>query len=81
MPHGFNGWTYNNVVRFLRNHEFYFFKEKSGSHEAWIRRDEKGKDFVVEINVLTGGKTYPPLTLLTMIHQSGIDRKEWRKWG
>jgi predicted RNA binding protein YcfA (HicA-like mRNA interferase family) len=79
MPRGFNGWAYKDVVKFLKSHGFYFFKEKQGSHEAWIRRTKDG-DFIVDINKLTGGGTYPQLTLITMIGQSGIDRKEWRKW-
>lgn len=63
MAHGLRGWTYRDVVGFLRDHEFYFFKEKEGSHEAWVRVDPSGKEFVVEVNFLQGGKTYPPLTL------------------
>ena len=80
MARGLNGWSYKDVVAFLRDHEFFFSHPKFGSHEAWVRIDPGGKQFVVEVNFLQGGKTYPTLTLLTMIRQSGVDRKEWRQW-
>lgn len=68
-------WSYKDVITFLKKKEFTFYKERKGTHEAWISADGKA---VVEINVTK--KSYPPLTLLTMIRQSCIDRKEWRKW-
>lgn len=80
MARGFRGWGYKDVINFLKEKGFSFFEEKAGSHEAWIRKDASGKEFVVEVNFIRGGDTYPPLTLLTMIKQSGIDRKEWREW-
>lgn len=80
MPRGLRNWTYRDVTDFLRDHGFTFFEEREGSHEAWIRRDSNGKEFVVEVDFKQGGKAYPPLTLLTMIGQSGIERREWRRW-
>ena len=80
MSRGLNGWSYSNVIDFLREKGFSFSEELEGSHEAWIRVDESGEEFVVEVNVLQGGKTYSPRTIFTMIGQSGIDRREWRKW-
>lgn len=74
MPKGLQNWSYKDVISFLKERGFSFYKERQGSHEAWISSDGKA---VVEINVTK--KPYPPLTLLTMIRQSCIDRKEWRK--
>ncbi|MFA5013424.1 MAG: hypothetical protein WC520_02550 [Candidatus Paceibacterota bacterium] len=77
MPRGLNNWTYKDVKTFLKEKGFVFYKEKEGSHEAWISVDEK---FVVEINFIRGKDSYPPRTLETMIRQSGISKKSWREW-
>lgn len=77
MPKGLNNWTYKDVIDFLREKEFYFSKEKDGSHEVWISKD---KASTVDINFIQGNESYPIRTLETMIRQSNIDKKEWRKW-
>ncbi len=77
MPKGLKNWTYRDVRKFLTQKSFYLSDQKSGSHEYWISADKK---YVVNVNRITGQKSYPPKTLATMISQSGIDKKEWRNW-
>lgn len=77
MPNGLNNWGYRDVTNFLKKHSFNFWKEREGSHEAWISEDEK---YVVEVNFIKGKKSYPPRTLETMIGQSGITKEEWKEW-
>ena len=75
MPKGLLNWSYKDVITFLKGKGFTFYGERKGSHEAWISLDGQA---VVEVNITK--KSYPPLTMLTMIRQSCIDRKEWKKW-
>lgn len=77
MPRGLNNWKYKDVTTFLKEKGFDFYKEKEGSHEAWISNDGK---FVVEVNFIKGKDSYPVRTLETMIRQSGILKPMWRKW-
>lgn len=78
MPKGLHNWTYKQVIEFLREKEFTLYNERKGSHEAWISKDGKA---VVEVNFIQGNESYPIRTLETMIRQSELDKKEWRKWG
>lgn len=77
MPKGLHNWTYREVTDFLKEKGFTLYNERKGSHEAWISKDEKA---VVEVNFIQGNESYPIRTLETMIRQSGLDKKEWRKW-
>lgn len=77
MPNGLSNWSYRDVIKFLKDFEFTFYKYKFGSHEAWISSDKKN---IVEVNVIKNSESYPELTLKTMIRQSGLSQKEWRKW-
>ena len=76
MPNGLFNWTYKDVTVFLKENGFVFSKELKGSHEAWINLETQA---VVEINV-HGQKSFVPRTLETMIRQSKLDKKTWRKW-
>lgn len=76
MPNGLFNWTYKDVTKFLKENGFEFKNELKGSHEAWINLSTQA---VVEINV-HAQKTFLPRTLETMIRQSKIDKKVWRKW-
>lgn len=78
MPKGLHNWTYRDVVDFLREKGFTLYNERKGSHETWISKD---KTAVVEVNFVQGNESYPIRTLETMIRQSKLDKKEWRKWG
>ncbi len=77
MPKGLKNWTYKDVIDFLREKGFQFYAERKGSHEAWINNIGA----IVEVNYIQGGESYPLRTLKTMIRQSGIEQKEWIKWG
>jgi len=77
MPKGLNNWGYKDVIRFLREKNFTFYKPLPGSHEQWISSDRR---FIVDIDFKKGGHSYPPRTLESMIRDSGIPKKEWRDW-
>ncbi len=76
MPNGLFNWTYKDVTAFLKENGFVFDKELKGSHEAWYNQETQA---IVEIN-FHGQKSFPPRTLETMIRQSKLDKKVWRKW-
>ena len=76
MPNGLNNWSEDNVVQFLKDHGFSFYEQRKGSHYAY-KNSETLK--VVEINIPKD--SFVPLTLETMIRQSGLDKKHWKKWG
>lgn len=76
MPNGLFNWRFQDVIDFLNDNQFEFHEYRKGSHQAWIN---KTSGAIVEIN-FHGSKSFPPRTLETMIRQSKIDKKEWRKW-
>jgi len=76
MPKALFNWNYGDVVKFLKENGFEFGNESDGSHETWINLKTQA---VVDIN-FHGQKSFPPRTLETMIRQSKIDKKLWRKW-
>ena len=76
MPHGLANWCYKDVVAFLKEHKFEFQDYRKGSHEDWV---SKTTEAIVDID-FHGQKSFPPRTIETMIRQSKIDKKEWRKW-
>jgi predicted RNA binding protein YcfA (HicA-like mRNA interferase family) len=79
MVRRLHNWEYRDVIEFLKENGFVFLKELRGSHERWVTRGENGAiDKIVEVNFTHA--SYPPLTLKTMIRQSGIDQKHWVKW-
>jgi len=77
MARGLKNWTCREVTEFLKDRGFYFSHTK-GSHYFYVKKAEK--EYTVEVNFLTGGESYPPLTMKTMIINSGIPEKEWRDW-
>ena len=72
---GLNNWTYKNVTKFLKEHGFALVEQKRGSHENWLSEDKK---YIVDVNFRRD--EFPIRTLTSMIEDSGIDKKEWRKW-
>jgi len=76
MPRGLFNWSYRDVINFISENGFIFYKQAGGSHEYWIN---KSTDSVVDID-FHGQKSFPPKTLKSMIRQSKIDKKIWRKW-
>ncbi len=77
MPNGLFNWCYSDVTEFLKDNGFCFLNNRKGFHEAWINQESQA---VVELN-FHGQKSFPPRTLETMIRQSKLDKKVWRKWG
>ena len=79
MPNGLSNWSYRDVKDFLEKHNFKLGKNLIGSHQYWISEDSK---YVVDVNFIRGGDSYPPRTLESMIRNAGIllDKKHWRKW-
>ena len=39
MPKRLRNWKYKDVINFLKAHGFSFYKQKEGSHEAWINEE------------------------------------------
>lgn len=76
MPRGLFNWSYRDVTGFISENGFVFYKEAGGSHEYWIN---KTTGSIVDID-FHGQKSFPPKTLESMIRQSKIDKKIWRKW-
>ncbi|MDP3795098.1 MAG: type II toxin-antitoxin system HicA family toxin [bacterium] len=76
MPRGLNNWTYRDVANFLKKHGFHLADQLPGSHEAWLNEETKA---IININK-HAGRTFPPRTMDTMVRQSNIDKKIWRKW-
>jgi predicted RNA binding protein YcfA (HicA-like mRNA interferase family) len=75
MPNGLSNWSEKDVNNFLKEKGFIFYEERKGSHYALINYRTEA---IVEINLNKG--SYPIRTLETMIRQSKIQKKEWRKW-
>jgi len=75
MPNGLNNWSERDVVDFLKENGFTFHEMRKGSHYAYIN---KSTGCIVEINIPQDA--YTPRTLETMIRQSGLSKKDWRKW-
>ncbi len=75
MASGISNWSHDDVIEFLEYHGFSFGKELGGSHSAWISHDSK---CVVDVNLTKS--SYPELTMLTIISNSGLSKEHWRKW-
>ena len=76
MPNGLFNWCYKDVAAFLKDKGFKFQEYRQGSHETWVN---KTTEAIVDID-FHRQKSFPPRTLETMIRQSKINKKEWRKW-
>jgi predicted RNA binding protein YcfA (HicA-like mRNA interferase family) len=79
MARRLHNWSYREVIAFLRENDFVFFKTLGSSHERWIKHGESSQsDRIVEVNFTN--KSYPVKTLKTMIRQSDIDENQWISW-
>jgi len=74
MPRRVFNWTFNDVVRFLKKHNFRH-NYTNGSH-YYYTGSYKGKFKQVCIP-FHGNKTLKPRTLKGIIEQSGVPEKEW----
>ena len=79
MTRGLHNWSYRDVTQFLKEHGFAYHGPYFGSHELWAKLKEDGTP-ERKVEVCRPKDAYPPKTLKNMIHQSGIDEDEWRKW-
>lgn len=76
MPRGVNNWSPEDVVRFLKDHNFYLNYTK-GSHYYYVGRTDKAfRQVCVPFH---GSKSIKPRTLKGIIRQSGIPQTEWLK--
>jgi len=74
MPRGLNNWSAEDVVRFLKSHNFAFGRAK-GSHYFYIGKVE---GVMRQVCVpFHGAKTLKPRTVKGIILQSGIIKNEW----
>lgn len=69
---------YAKVAKILKNLKFVKEKEKSGSHETWVKK-YKGKGYAVTV-ANHGDKTeFKPNTLNSMVRQSGYTKEQFYK--
>ncbi len=74
MPNGINNWTYRDITKFIKIKGFKFWKEKKGSHEAWMNFSSNK---VIEL-YYHGAKTpYSPKVMKLIAFQSGISQEDW----
>lgn len=79
MTRRLHNWTYDDVIDFLKENGFTFYKEMGGSHEAWVKRGEELEpDRIVGLHFAQGG--YHVNAMKRMIKASGIEEEEWLKW-
>ena len=79
MTRNLNNWGYREVTDFLTENGFRFLEPLKGSHQAWVKLSDKGEPgWIVEVSFRSD--SYPVGTMKTMIKDSGIDEKRWRKW-
>lgn len=76
MPKGFSGWTYRDVIKFLKDYSFYFYEQREGSHEAWISENNES---IVEVNY-HAKRNFPQRTVEMFARQSGLGDEVWRQW-
>ena len=76
MPRGLYNWTAEDVVRFLKAHDF-SLNHTRGSHYYYVGR-AGGKLRQVSVP-FHGSRALKPRTLKSIIRQSGISQAEWLK--
>jgi len=74
MTRGVFNWTFNDVVRFLRDHNFRL-KHIEGSHHYYVGHvDGQLRQVTVQFH---GAKALKPRTFKGIIAQSGIPKEKW----
>ncbi len=74
MPRGVFNWTFNDVVRFLKDYHF-SLNYVEGSHYFYI--GSYGGNFRQVCVPFHGSKSIDPRTLKGIIKQSGIPKEKW----
>jgi len=78
MGQTFPSVDYYELVKFLNDHNIYFFRQAKGSHEVWKHSVTGRKTTVVN----HGKETYKRKTLKKTLEPVGLDFRdiiEWRK--
>jgi predicted RNA binding protein YcfA (HicA-like mRNA interferase family) len=74
MPKGYFNWSFNDVVKFLKDYGF-GLNHTRGSHYYYVGMvNGKLQQVCVAFH---GNKVIKPRTLKSIILQSGISKKEW----
>ena len=76
MSKEFNNWTFSDVIKVLRKNGFLFHKSR-GSHFQY-KKKINGKMHLVVVQS-HGKKSIPVGTMHSIIRQSGLDKKVWKK--
>lgn len=77
MPRGLYNWTSEEVVRFLKEHDF-SLNHTRGSHYYYVGK--AGGSFRQVCIPFHGTRAIKPRTLKGIIRQSGISKETWLKW-
>ena len=76
MPKGLFNWTFDKVVDFLKERNF-SLNYVNSSHYYYIGFiDKKMRQVCIPFH---GSKSIKPRTMMGIIRQSGISKKEWLK--
>lgn len=74
MPRGIANWTFNNVIRFLKENKFRH-SHTSGSHYFYIGYTN---NTIRQVTVpFHGNRSIKPRTMKSIILQSGISQDKW----
>lgn len=79
MSRDLNGWTSNDLLFFLKSHNFKIIERFRGSHDHWYNEHTKK---IANVHVLHNNSAYAQLTLRGIIQQMGYDDGygcEWRR--
>ena len=76
MTRGIFNWTFDDVVRFLKDRDF-ALNDVTGSHYFYVGKS--GGEIRQVCVPFHGRKAISPRTINGIIRQSGVARKEWTK--
>ncbi len=68
-------WSSKEIERFLKSKGFKLARQK-GSHQQFVGYVEGVKK---RVTVMANQKYFTPKTMKSMIEQSGLDKKKWKK--
>lgn len=74
---GFRNWKYRHVSRFLKDQGFYLCKQGGGSAEVWFHEQ---METIIHVHRLHGRDFYTQNEIISMVSQSKLGKKEWRRW-
>ncbi|MFH0803946.1 MAG: type II toxin-antitoxin system HicA family toxin [Candidatus Tagabacteria bacterium] len=74
MPRGYYNWTFNDIVRFLKDYNF-SMNHIEGSHYFYV--GHYAGSFRQVCVPFHGSRAISPKTLKGIIRQSGISKEKW----